>query len=91
MPRSTPAARPASGSGAGSAVSTAKETYQRPSGSRETVTVVGSIEAGSMSGHDHVKASGEPVLARRSLPSRYRNPDRVYSADCRPARDLNRG
>jgi hypothetical protein len=38
-----------------------------------------------------VKASGESVLARRSLPSRYRNPDRVYSADCRPARDLNRG
>jgi hypothetical protein len=44
-----------------------------------------------MLGHDHVQASGESVLARRSLPSRYRNPDRVYSADCLPARDLNRG
>ena len=31
------------------------------------------------------------VFARNSAPSRHRNPDRVYSADCRPFRDLNRG
>ena len=39
MPRSTPTTAPAAGSGAGSGTSTAKETYQRPHGSRETVTV----------------------------------------------------
>jgi hypothetical protein len=67
------------------------ETYQRPHGSRDTVTVVGSIDAGSTSGQDHVNTSGVSIFARKSAPSRHRNPDRVYSADCRPCRDLNRG
>ena len=53
--------------------------------------MVGSIDAGSMSGHDQTNSSGVSILARNSAPSRYRNPDRVYSADCRPLRDLNRG
>jgi hypothetical protein len=53
--------------------------------------VVGSIDAGSMSGHDHVNFSGASVFARNSAPSRYRNPDRVYSADCRLSRDLYLG
>ena len=88
MPRSTPTALPVAGSCSGSAASTAKETYQRPHGSRETVTVDGSIDAGSMSGHDQANASGVSILARNSAPSRYRNPDRVNSADCRPVRDL---
>ena len=52
MPRSTPTALPAAGSCSGSATSTAKETYQRPQGSRETVTVDGSIDAGSIPGQD---------------------------------------
>jgi len=53
--------------------------------------VDGSIAAGSMSGHDQVNSSGVSILARYSRPSRYRNPDRVYSADWRPLRDLNLG
>ena len=44
-----------------------------------------------MPGQDQVNASGEPIFARYRRPSRHRNPDRVYSADCRPFRDLNRG
>ena len=44
-----------------------------------------------MSGHDQANASGVSIFARHSRPSRYRNPERVYSADCRPFRDLNRG
>ena len=91
MPRSTPRMRPVAGSCSGSATSTANDTYQRPHGSRETVTVVGSIDAGSMSGHDHTNASGVSILARNNAPSRYRNPDRVYSADCPPLRDLTAG
>ena len=51
----------------------------------------GSINAGSMSGHDQANSSGASVLARNRRPSRYRNPERVYSADCRPLRDLYRG
>jgi hypothetical protein len=54
-------------------------------------SVDGSIEAGSIPGQDQVNASGASIFARYSAPSRYRNPDRVYSADCRPLRDLNRG
>src|ERR1039458_7708808 len=81
MPRSTPTTAPVAGSCTGSATSTANETYQRPHGSRETVTVVGPADAGSTSGHDHTNASGVSILARNSLPSRHRNPDRVYSAD----------
>ena len=44
-----------------------------------------------MSGQDQVNASGLSNFARYRQPSRHRNPDRVYSADCRPFRDLNRG
>jgi hypothetical protein len=60
-------------------------------GSRETVTVDGSIDAGSIPGQDQTNASGVSILARNSAPSRYRNPDRVNSADCRPVRDLYLG
>jgi hypothetical protein len=49
------------------------------------------VDAGSMSGQDQVKASGVLILARNRRPWRYRNPERVYSADCRPLRDLYRG
>src|SRR6266568_3285870 len=91
MPRSTPTTAPVAGSCTGSAASTAKETYQRPHGSRETVTVDGPADAGSMPGQDQVNSSGVPILARNSWPPRYRKPDRVYSADCRPLRDLYRG
>ena len=72
------------GSGSGSCSSTAKLTYQRPSGSRDTVTVDG-VERGriDMPGHVHTNPSGEAGLASRRSP-RDRNPDRVYSADCRP-------
>jgi hypothetical protein len=79
------------GRGSGAGVSTANVTYQRPHGSRDTVTVVGSMVAGSMPGQDQVNASGASIFARNRAPSRHRNPDRVYSADCRPFRDLNRG
>ena len=48
-----------------------------PARVRETVTVVGSSVAGSMSGHDHTNASGAVVLASRSAPSRMENADRV--------------
>ena len=44
-----------------------------------------------MPGQDQVNASGVSIFARCRRPLRYRNPDRVYSADCRPCRDLNRG
>jgi hypothetical protein len=44
---------------------TAKETYQRPHELLETVTVVGSIDAGSMSGQDQANSSGVLVLARK--------------------------
>ncbi len=60
MPRSTPTTAPAAGSCAGSGTSTAKETYQRPHGSRDTVTVLGSSDAGSRCGHDQANASGVP-------------------------------
>ena len=61
----------------GPATSTAKDTCQRPHGSRETVTVAGLSVAGPMSGHDHTNASGAVVLASRSTPSRMENADRV--------------
>src|SRR5258705_475321 len=41
--------------------------------------------------HDQANSSGVLILARNSRPSRYRNPERVYSADWRPLRDLYRG
>ena len=82
---------PVAGACSGSGMSTANATYQRPHGSRDTVTVDGLIEAESIPGHDQMNASGVPIFARYRRPARYRNPDRVYSADCRPCRDLNRG
>jgi hypothetical protein len=91
IPRSTPAPRPVAGRASGLGMSTANETYQRPHGSRGTVTVVGSMMAGSMPGQDQANASGVSIFARYRCPSRHRNPDRVYSAHCRPFRDLNRG
>src|SRR5256884_8440979 len=91
MPMSTPTTALVAGICPGSATSTAKEPYQRPHGSRETVTVDGSSAAGSMSGQDQMNSSGVSILARISLPSRYRNPERVYSADWRLLRDLYRG
>src|ERR1035438_8872894 len=66
------------------------DTNQRPAGSRLTVTVDGAAPSGS--GRDHTTASGAVIFARYSWPSRYRNADRVYSADARDFfRDLNRG
>ena len=53
--------------------------------------MAGSIAAGSMPGQDQVNSTGVPIFARNSRPSRYRNPDRVYSADWRPVRDFNLG
>ena len=53
--------------------------------------MVGSIDAGSMSGHDQANSSGVLVLARNRRPARYRKPERVYSADWRPLRDFYRG
>ena len=79
MPRSTPTTAPVAGSCTGSATSTAKETYQRPHGSLETVTVVGLIDAASTSGQDQVNASGASILARNRLswPSGRRWPGEV--------------
>ena len=57
--RRRPRARSAA-SGSGAPVSTAKVTYQRPSGSRETTTIVGSSAATSTSGQDQVNRSGPP-------------------------------
>jgi hypothetical protein len=57
---------------------TARETYQRPSGSRETVTDVGSTEAGSTSGQDQTTSNGASIIfAGYRHPSRRRNADRV--------------
>src|SRR5450755_824761 len=77
MPRSTPTTAPVAGNCCGSATSIAKDTYQRPHGSRETVTVVGSRPVTSTSGHDHTKASGAVVFASHSAPSFTRNALRV--------------
>lgn len=68
---------PASGSGAGSSVSTVNVTYQRPSGSRETITIAGFSPVTSMPGHDHATLSGALALASHSSPSLMRNADRV--------------
>src|SRR5437867_9751477 len=90
-PRSTPTAAPVAGSGTGSATSTARDTYQRPSGSLDTVTVDGSILAGSTSGQDHTITIGSVIFASHNWPLRHRNAERVYSAACRAVRDLNLG
>src|ERR1700685_3380116 len=91
IPRSTPTARPTDGSGSGILVSTAKVIYQRPSGSRDTTTIVGSRAVVSTFGHDHTNRSGPLVLAKRSTPPCMVNADRVLCADWWPCRDLNRG
>ena len=46
--------------------------------------MAGLTDAGSVPGQDHTNASGVSIFARNSAPSRYRNPDRVSSADGRP-------
>ena len=53
------------------------EGYQRPSGSRETITIAGSSAATSTSGQDQTYRSGVAVLASRSIPPRMVNADRV--------------
>ena len=55
----------------------AKVTYQRPSGSRDTTTMVGSRSVRSTCGHDHTNHSGSAVLASRSIPPRRVNALRV--------------
>lgn len=69
-PRSMPIDSPVLAAGSGSSVSTAKVTYQRPSGSRETTTIVGLIVAGSMSGQDHTNSSGVDCFANVNVPPR---------------------
>ena len=54
-----------------------KVTYQRPSGSRQTLTIAGSSAVTSMSGHDQANRSGAVVLASRSTPPRRVNALRV--------------
>ncbi len=90
-PASTPALSPVAGSGTGSGTSARKVTNHRPAGSRATVTDAGSALVTSTSGHVHTKASGAGVFASHKVPSLIRNAARVYVADWRPARDLNRG
>src|SRR5690606_2672448 len=65
--------------------------YQRPSGSREMVTVVGLSVVGSTSGQDHTYSSGASIFASHNRPSRQRNALRGEVADWRPRRDVNRG
>jgi hypothetical protein len=72
-------------------MSTARDTYQRPSPSRDTVTVEGSRASGSTPGQDHTNVGGPSCLARCRRPSHHRNADRGYCADRLPVRDLNRG
>jgi hypothetical protein len=55
----------------------AKVTYQRPSLSRDTTTIVGSRPVTSTSGHDHTNRSGPSVFAKRSTPLRMENALRV--------------
>ena len=55
----------------------AKVTYQRPSGSRDTTTIVGFRLVTSTSGHDQTNRSGALVFASRSSPPRIENADRV--------------
>ena len=54
-----------------------KVTYQRLSGSRETITMAGSSAVTSTSGHDQTNRSIASVLASRSSPPRRENADRV--------------
>ena len=61
---------PVSSRGTGAAASTVKVTYQRPSGSRETITIAGSSVPTSTSGQDHTYRSAALILASRSWPPR---------------------
>jgi hypothetical protein len=54
-----------------------KVTYQRPSGSRETITIAGFSAVTSASGQDQTYRSGVAILARRSSPPHIKNADRV--------------
>ncbi len=91
MPRSIPTTAPVGGEllrvgdldGEGDVPAPARVTGDRHRGRVD--------RAGSMPGQDQMNASGVSIFARNSAPSRYRNPDRVYSADWRPVRDLNPG
>ena len=76
-PRSTPTARPVSGSGSGAAASTVKVTYQRPSLSRATITIAGSSAAMSTCGQVQANRSGAAVFASRSTPPCKENALRV--------------
>ena len=66
-------------------------TYQRPSGSRDTIAMAASSAVTSTPGQVHVNRSGAVILASRSSPSRMANALRVKCADWRERRDLNRG
>jgi hypothetical protein len=68
---------PAASRGSGAAVSMANVTYQRPSGSREMTTMVGSGVDRSTSAKDHTNLSGVVVLAMYSSPLFMRNAGRV--------------
>ena len=52
--------RPAAGSGCGPGASAVKVTYQRPSGSRDMITIAGSSAVMSTSGHDQTNAAARP-------------------------------
>ena len=58
---------PVSSRGTGAAASTVKVTYQRPSGSRETITIAGSSVATSTSGQDQTNRSGVAHLGQPQL------------------------
>ena len=54
-----------------------KVTYQRPSGSRDTITIAGFRLVTFTSGHDHTNRSDALVFASRSSPARIVNALRV--------------
>jgi len=58
-------------------VSAVKVTYQRPSLSREMITIAGSSTVRSTSGQDQTNRIGAGILASRSSPPRRVNADRV--------------
>ena len=88
MPRSTPTTAPVAGSWHGIG-------YVHGEGSTSARTGPGdchrggSISAGSTSGRPG--SSVVLIWPRNRSPLRYRNPERVYSAVCRPLRELYRG
>jgi hypothetical protein len=76
-PRSMPMACLVSARGTGTMASTVKVAYQRPSGSRETITIAGSSVVTSTSGQDHTNRTEAAILASRSSPPRRVNALRV--------------